>query len=317
MASRTTATSSPNSWGSAYPTVSGTLTVVAPASTAARDTSTTNRGSVRVASCAGNSTSSVWDLARRTLSRTASSTWRSLIRSISRRWISLVETKTWMRKRSAGPSASAHRSTSASDTRASPAITDPFTCPAMSLTASNSPWEDTGNPASITSTPSRASWSAISTFSARVSAIPGACSPSRSVVSKNLTTSSGIGRTVPAAKPRHHRAKPLADLLDQLLPPGRAKGLELGIARARLEDPLLGELAGADLAEDPAHLLARSLVHDTRTSGVVAVLRGVRHGVPHASESALVQEVDDQLQLVEAFEVRHLGLVARLHQRLE
>src|SRR5437764_1002818 len=31
MASQTTATSSPNSWGSAYPTVSGTLTVVAPA----------------------------------------------------------------------------------------------------------------------------------------------------------------------------------------------------------------------------------------------------------------------------------------------
>jgi hypothetical protein len=39
-------------------------------------------------------------------------------------------------------------------------------------------------PASITSTPSRSSCSPISTFSSGRSAIPGACSPSRSVVSK-------------------------------------------------------------------------------------------------------------------------------------
>ena len=44
----------------------------------------------------------------------------------------------------------------------------------------------------IASTWRRASCSAISTFSARVSAIPGACSPSRSVVSKIRTTSGSL-----------------------------------------------------------------------------------------------------------------------------
>ena len=59
MASRTIRTSSPNSCGSAYPTVSGTLIVVAPSSTAASDVAITNSGEVRVASWALNSTSSV------------------------------------------------------------------------------------------------------------------------------------------------------------------------------------------------------------------------------------------------------------------
>ena len=58
-ASRTVRTSSPNSCGNAYPTVSGTLIVVAPSSTAARITSSRNSSPVRVASCAENSTSSV------------------------------------------------------------------------------------------------------------------------------------------------------------------------------------------------------------------------------------------------------------------
>src|SRR5437588_3651299 len=186
----------------------------------------------------------------------------------------------------------------------------------MSRTASNSPSEDTGNPASITSTPSRASCWAISTFSARVSAIPGACSPSRSVVSKNRTTSgSGIGAS--ALQPRHHGPEPPADLLDLLVPLGRAQSLELWVAGTRLEHPLLGELAGADLAEDPAHLLARPLVDHPRPSRVVAVLRGVGAGVAHPAQSALVQEIDDQLQLVQALEVRDLRLVAGVDECLE
>ena len=55
----TSATRAPNSCGSAYPTVSGTLIVVAPSSAATRYTSIKNPASVLVASWAENSTSSV------------------------------------------------------------------------------------------------------------------------------------------------------------------------------------------------------------------------------------------------------------------
>src|SRR6185312_9760436 len=44
-------------------------------------------------------------------------------------------------------------------------------------------------PASMTSTPRRASWCAISSFSPGFSEMPGDCSPSRRVVSKMMTRS--------------------------------------------------------------------------------------------------------------------------------
>ena len=60
---------------------------------------------------------------------------------------------------------------------------------AMARTASKSPGEAIGNPASMMSTPSAASARATSSFSARFMLAPGDCSPSRSVVSKIRTRS--------------------------------------------------------------------------------------------------------------------------------
>src|SRR5215213_4131046 len=66
----------------------------------------------------------------------------------------------------------------------------PCTSRAIACTASKSPGDAIGKPASITSTPSRASWCAISSFSPVLSEMPGDCSPSRRVVSKMWTRSS-------------------------------------------------------------------------------------------------------------------------------
>src|SRR4051812_11463983 len=63
----------------------------------------------------------------------------------------------------------------------------PWTSRAIARTASKSPGEAIGNPASMTSTPRRASCCAISSFSVVFSEMPGDCSPSRSVVSKMVT----------------------------------------------------------------------------------------------------------------------------------
>ena len=62
---------------------------------------------------------------------------------------------------------------------------------AIASTASKSPWLAIGNPASMMSTPRRASCSAISSFSPTSSEMPGDCSPSRRVVSKIFTVSIG------------------------------------------------------------------------------------------------------------------------------
>src|ERR1700733_6704808 len=71
--------------------------------------------------------------------------------------------------------------------RARPQTTGPSTTREIFWTASKSPGEVIGKPASITSTPSRASCWAISTFSAVFSEMPGDCSPSLRVVSKMWT----------------------------------------------------------------------------------------------------------------------------------
>src|SRR6476646_6430230 len=85
--------------------------------------------------------------------------------------------------------------------------------------------------------------------------------------------------------PGHHAAQLAAGLLDRvrrrlLTPLGevRPTGVVLG-------DPLTGELAAADRAEDLAHLVLGAGVDDARAPGVVAVLGGVRDRVPHAGDA--------------------------------
>ncbi len=102
-------------------------------------------------------------------------------------WIGLVEMNVWMRGASAPRTASQHTRTSCSMARARPAMREPFTTRAIRATDSKSPFEAIGKPASMMSTPRRASCWAISSFSVWFIEAPGACSPSRSVVSKILT----------------------------------------------------------------------------------------------------------------------------------
>ena len=84
-----------------------------------------------------------------------------------------------------------------------------------------------------------------------------------------------------------------------------------------LGDPLLGELARLDLFEHRLHRRFGLIVDDARSARVVAVLGGVADALAHALDAFFVHQVDDELELVQALEVRHLGRVAGFHQRFE
>src|SRR5712692_7830418 len=117
--------------------------------------------------------------------------------------------------------------------------------------------------------------------------------------------------------PGHHFAQPGADLLDRQLgghAPVRKQRRRPG---AVLEHELLGVLAGLDARQHRAHALARVLIDDLRPRGVFAVLGVVRDRVVHGADAALVHQVNDQLQLVQALEVRHLGRIAGVDERIE
>src|SRR5512132_771617 len=118
-------------------------------------------------------------------------------------------------------------------------------------------------------------------------------------------------------QPRHHAAQRLAGLRDRVVGPGLAHAGEVGPALVVFLHPLAGEGPRLDLGQDAAHLGLGGVVDDAGPAGVVAVLGRVRHRVAHAGQAALVHQVDDQLELVQALEVGHLGLVAGLGQGLE
>src|SRR5437016_3162224 len=117
--------------------------------------------------------------------------------------------------------------------------------------------------------------------------------------------------------PRHHRTKLFADLLQLVLGVAFTQRQEAGPADGVLSDPFFGELAGLDLVKDALHLLLGFFGDDARPAAIVAVLGGIGHGVAHARHAAFIDQVHDELHLVDAFEVRALGRVAGLHQRLE
>ena len=131
----------------------------------------------------------------------------------------------------------------------------------------------------------------------------------------------GLGRRalgrLALLRPRHHGPELRPDPLDLVVPVGQTHPLEVGPPVAVLGQPFAGERAALDLVKDPPHLGAGLLGDDPRSAGVVAVLGGVTDRVAHELHPAPVHEVHDQLELVEALEIGHLGPVAGRRQRLE
>src|ERR1700687_4846234 len=116
---------------------------------------------------------------------------------------------------------------------------------------------------------------------------------------------------------RHHGAQLGADLSNPLRALLTTLAVEPRPPGGVLLDPSARVLPAADVLEHLLHLLARLLGHDARPTRVVAVFRGVAYRVAHVIEAALIDQIDDELQLVETLEIRDLWLIPRLHQRLE
>ena len=79
----------------------------------------------------------------------------------------------------------------------------------------------------------------------------------------------------------------------------------------------LGVFTGLDALQGIAHSFAGLLVDDLRTSHVLTILRVVGDGVVHVGNTALVHQVNNQLQLVQTLEVRHFRLVTGIHECFE
>src|SRR6185312_9445875 len=118
-------------------------------------------------------------------------------------------------------------------------------------------------------------------------------------------------------QPRHHATKLFADFFDRMLFFFLAQRVEVGAAFFILFNPLAGKFAALDLAQRFFHRLTSGIADDALTACQVAIFSSVGDRITHASESAFVDQVHDQLHFVQAFEVGDLRSVPGLDQRFE
>src|SRR5581483_10339481 len=165
--------------------------------------------------------------------------------------------------------------------------------------------------------PSSSSFCAMMSLSSTEKETASPCVPSRRVVSKvkifiktnirrrNRLPNLGFRRYsyfFLLLEERHHGTKLAAHFFDGLVFGRFAHGEELVASRLVLFDPLPRKLARLNLGENLLHFLTRLIVHDARSASVIAIFGGIGNGVAHVAEAALLNQVDDQLQLVEALE---------------
>src|SRR5690606_35640397 len=117
--------------------------------------------------------------------------------------------------------------------------------------------------------------------------------------------------------PGHHGTQLGANLLNLRFGVDAATGSQRGSARSMLQDKALGIFAGLDVLQALTHCGTGFVGHDTGAGHVLTILRIVRDGVVHVGNATFVDEVDDQLQFVQALEVSHLGRITCLHQGVE
>ena len=134
------------------------------------------------------------------------------------------------------------------------------------------------------------------------------------VVKREKALGGGVQRVL---HPGHEVAQLRAGLLDLVAGVLGAQALQLLVAVLDVGDEALGEGAVLDVGQDVLHALLGVGVDDARAGEVAAELRGVGHRVVHVGDAALEHQVNDELQLVQALEVRHLRLVTGLDQHLE
>src|SRR5699024_57527 len=117
--------------------------------------------------------------------------------------------------------------------------------------------------------------------------------------------------------PAHQVAQLLTSLLDRVIIVGSTQTLEFLVATLNISQQTLGEGAVLDISQDVLHALLGTSIDNAWAGDVATELSGVRYRVVHVADAALEHEVNNQLELVQNLEVRHLWLVASFGQNLK
>ncbi len=84
-----------------------------------------------------------------------------------------------------------------------------------------------------------------------------------------------------------------------------------------LFDPLTCKRSILNVGQNLLHRSARGVAHNFFPTSQIAILGGIRNRIPHATKTAFINQIDDQLHLVQTLEVSDLRGVASLNQSLK
>src|SRR5690625_4727266 len=114
--------------------------------------------------------------------------------------------------------------------------------------------------------------------------------------------------------PGHHGTQLLTNLLDFGFGNNATTRSQRGRTCYMLEDETLGIFTILNLLQALAHGLAGVIRDDAWPGLVLTKLGVVGDGVVHVGDPALVYQVNDELELVQALKIRHLGCITCLNQ---
>src|SRR5699024_9837490 len=114
--------------------------------------------------------------------------------------------------------------------------------------------------------------------------------------------------------PGHHGAQLLTNLLNFRFGDDTATRGQGGCTCSVFQDEVFGVFTTLDLGEAFAHGLAGLGCDDFRSCLVLGKFSDVCDGVIHVGDAAFVDEVNDQLELVQAFEICHFWCVTCVDQ---
>src|SRR5208282_1600481 len=155
-----------------------------------------------------------------------------------------------------------------------------------------------------------------STYStAGVSGVSGSTSCAAQTFSNSVRAAMSARSGSAGFQPGHARAQLRADFFDRMVEVGLQQPGVFAPPALRFRDPLARELALLNFGEDLLHLPLGRPVHHARAARQIAVLGGIADEAVHLADAALVQQVDDQLEFMQALVVGDRRLIARFDQR--
>ena len=116
---------------------------------------------------------------------------------------------------------------------------------------------------------------------------------------------------------RHHGTQASADDFNRMSSRLSADGAQHRSADLVFKEEVLSVRAVLNVAQRLSHGSASLIGNNLRTGDVAAELSVVGDGVVHVCQAAFVDQVDDQLHFMAAFEVSHFRSITGFDQSLE